>query len=229
TGEEAYSLAILLAEVLGEGLERFTVRLFATDLDTTAIAYARRGVYPASALAPLPRDLVERYFFPLNGGCEVSKRVRSLVVFGEHNMGQRAPFPHIDLCLCRNVLIYFTPQLQQRALQLFAFSLRDGGYLVLGKSETPGPLAEFFVPAHPQLKIYRRQGDRMLVPGARIKDTTPLRRVHSPAGTGRRAQGRPVAEPAREALQPALLRALPWGVLVVDRHYDIQTINPAAR
>jgi two-component system CheB/CheR fusion protein len=63
--------------------------------------------------------------------------------------------------------------LQQRALQLFAFSVRDGGYLVLGKSETPGPLAEFFVPAHPQLKIYRRQGNRMLIPAARIKDTTP--------------------------------------------------------
>jgi two-component system CheB/CheR fusion protein len=114
-------------------------------------------------------------------------------------------------------------------LQLFAFSLRDGGYLVLGKSETPEPLAKFFAPAHPQLKIYRRQGDRMLIPAARIKDTTPLRFGHSLAGTGRRAQGRPVAEPAREALRSALLPALPWGVLVVDRHYDIQTINPAAR
>src|SRR5205085_6914000 len=206
TGEEAYSLAILLAEVLGEGLERFTVRLFATDLDTTAIAYARRGVYPASALAPLPRDLVERYFFPLNGGCEVSKRVRSLVVFGEHNMGQRAPFPHIDLCLCRNVLIYFTPQLQQRALQLFAFGLRDGGYLVLGKSETPGPLADFFVPAHPHLKIYRRQGDRMLIPAARIRDTTPLPLPLPLPLAGRRTVRRPGARPpapaARAAQQP---------------------------
>src|SRR5919197_4508305 len=95
TGEEAYSLAILLAEVLGEELERFTVRLFATDLDTAAVAYARRGVYPASALASLPRDLVERYFTPLEGGYEVSKRLRSLTVFGEHDLGQRAPFPHI--------------------------------------------------------------------------------------------------------------------------------------
>jgi two-component system, chemotaxis family, CheB/CheR fusion protein len=235
TGEEAYSLAILLAEVLGEELERFTVRLFATDLDAAAIAYARRGVYPANALATLPRDLVEQYFLPLNGGYEVSKRVRSLVIFGEHDLGQRAPFPHIDLCLCRNVLIYFTPQLQERALQLFAFGLRDGGYLVLGKSETPGPLAEFFVPAHPQLKIYRRQGDRMLIPAARIKDTTPLRLVHNRVDS--RTPGRPAAQTVRGAPRPwtstddeaALLRALPWGALVIDRHYDIQTINPAAR
>src|SRR5947209_15226706 len=174
TGEEAYSLAILVAETLGSELERFTVRLFATDLDAAAVAYARRGVYAGNALAAMPHDLVERYFLPRNGGYEVSKRVRGLVVFGEHDLGQRAPFPHIDLCLCRNVLIYFTPQLQQRALQLFTFSLRDGGYLVLGKSETPGPLADFFVPAHPHLKIYRRQGDRMLIPAARIRDTTPL-------------------------------------------------------
>ena len=66
-------------------------------------------------------------------------------MFGEHDLGQRAPFPQIDLALCRNVLIYFTSDLQKRALQLFAFSLRDGGYLVLGKAETTSPLREYFV------------------------------------------------------------------------------------
>ena len=70
--------------------------------------------------------------------------MRGLLVFGEHDLGLRAPFPRIDLVLCRNVLVYFTPELQRRALQLFAFSLRRGGYLVLGKGETVGPLPEFF-------------------------------------------------------------------------------------
>ena len=235
TGEEAYSLAILVAEVLGDELERFTVRIFATDLDTAAVGYARRGIYPANALSTLPAEFIERYFTPLDGGYEVSKRIRGLVVFGEHDLGQRAPFPRIDLCLCRNVLIYFSPELQQRALQLFAFALRDGGYLVLGKAETPGTLSEFFAPAHQQLKIYRRVGDRMLIPAARIRDSTPLRPVHGMAGA--RPTRTPAAASPREAQRPrssaeseaALLRALPIGVVVVDRRYDIQSINNSAR
>ncbi len=236
TGEEAYSLAILVAETLGDELEQFTVRIFATDLDAAAVTFARRGVYPSNALSGLPQEMVERYFTPYNGGYEVSKRVRGLVVFGQHDLGQRPPFPHIDLCLCRNVLIYFTPELQQRALQLFAFALRDAGYLVLGKAETPGTLGEFFVPSHPQLKIYRRQGDRLLIPAARIRDTASLRISQALSHPRPSAQHEP-PRPPREAVRPrtsadgeaALLRALPVGVIVVDRHYDIQTINAMAR
>ena len=84
--------------------------------------------------------MVARHFTRVEGGYAVSKRIRALIVFGEHDLGQRAPFPRIDLCVCRNVLIYFTPELQAHALRLFAFALRDGGYLVLGKSETARPL-----------------------------------------------------------------------------------------
>ena len=80
----------------------------------------------------------------MNGAFEVRKQVRALTIFGQHDLGQRAPFPRIDLELCRNVLIYFTPELQRRALQLFTFSLRDGGYLVLGKSETTNPARGVF-------------------------------------------------------------------------------------
>jgi PAS domain S-box-containing protein len=170
TGEEAYSLAIALAEVLGDDLERFGVRLFATDLDGEAVAFARRGIYPASALANLPADLVARYFAALDGEYEIKKRVRSLTVFGQHDLGRRAPFPRIDLVLCRNVLIYFTTELQKRALQLFAFSLRDGGYLILGKSESTSPLAELFGQEQPHLRVYQRHGDRLLIPPARITD-----------------------------------------------------------
>src|SRR5262245_38220417 len=115
TGEEAYSLAILIADALGDDLERFTVRVFATDLDADAIAVARRGVCPAAALVDAPQRLVEEYFSEADGEYTIRKRVRALTVFGQHDLGQRAPFPRIDLALCRNVLIYFTPELQKRA------------------------------------------------------------------------------------------------------------------
>src|SRR5205085_12034906 len=118
--------------------------------------------YPGPALALLPDDLAARYFTPVDGAYEVGQRVRDLVVFGQHDLGQRPPFPRIDLCVCRNVLIYFTADLQQRALRLFAIALRDGGLLVLGKAETTLTLPGSSVPLDRHLKTYRRQGDRLL-------------------------------------------------------------------
>jgi two-component system CheB/CheR fusion protein len=237
TGEEAYSLAMLIADALGDELDSFNVRIFATDVDGDAITFARRGVYAESTLRDLPADLVERHFTKVPDGYEVRKRIRAITVFGQHDLGQRAPFPRVDLALCRNVLIYFTTDLQKRALQLFAFSLRDGGFLVLGKAESTTPLAEYFVLAHPRLKIYRRQGDRVLIPPTRIRDTAPLIPARQ-AGGGRRAnwidatlaKARELPRPpsAAEKAENLLLR-LPVGVIVVDRSYDIQSINATAR
>src|SRR5215207_8835078 len=144
TGEEAYTLAMLVSDLLADESEELPVRIFATDVAADAVEFARRGIYSGAAVEGLPGDLVDRHFNPLNGTFEVRKQIRSLVVFGEHDLGNRAPFPRIDLVLCRNVLIYFTPELQRRALQLFAYSLRHGGYLALGKAETVSPLPEFF-------------------------------------------------------------------------------------
>ncbi len=140
TGEEAYSLAILVQELLSnfpddrpganrgqqtrrrersawgvepeEAPENGTeplVRIFATDLDTDALAFARRGVYPARALKEVPARLLERYFHAVDGEYEVAPSLRELILFGEHNLTQSPPFPQIDLLLCRNVLMYFTP------------------------------------------------------------------------------------------------------------------------
>ena len=231
TGQEAYSLAIQLAEVLGDELEQLGVRIFATDLDAGAIEFARRGIYPPSAVQSLPGDLIERYFTATDGEYEVQKRIRSLVIFGEHDLAQRAAFPSIDLILCRNVLIYFTPELQKRALQLFAFSLRDAGYLVLGKSESLTQLPELFVSENPHLRVYRRQGGRTLIPGSFIGATngtpSPTRRL---VGSARAAAVPPAGGQSSAApLSDATLDALPVGVVIVDRRYHIRSINPAAR
>ncbi|MBA3379044.1 MAG: PAS domain-containing protein [Chloroflexia bacterium] len=235
TGEEAYSLAIMVSDLLREDEAAPNVRIFATDLDDDAVAFARRGIYPARSLRNLPETMVHRHFVKFGNDYEVSKHLRSMLVFGQHDLGQRAPFPRIDLILCRNVLIYFTPALQRRALQLFAFSLRAAGYLVLGKSETVNPLAEFFAVDEPRLKIYGRIGDRVLFPPSRMHDITPgssspprltgpLRGVQ-PASPGR--------EPARAriGLSDAVhaLLGVPCGVVVVDRDYDIHYLNSEAR
>ncbi len=236
TGEEAYSLALLIAEMLGDDLSGLSIRIFATDLDIEAIAFARRGVYPSSALKHVSPEVLQRYFTRLDDAYEVKKSVRGMVVFGQHDLGQRAPFPRIDLALCRNVLIYFTPELQRRALQLFAFALRDGGYLVLGKAESTTPLSDHFTLVQPRLRIYRRQGERVLLPPARIRDAAPgapTAPATRPALTGMerelaRAHIQAGVKPPSERAEHVLFE-LPVGVVVVDRRYDIQTINTSAR
>jgi two-component system CheB/CheR fusion protein len=237
TGEEAYSLAMIVADALGDELASFNVRIFATDVDAEAIAFARRGIYPEAALADLPEDVIERHFTKLADGYEVKKRIRAITVFGQHDLAQRAPFPRVDLALCRNVLIYFTTDLQKRALQLFAFALREGGYLALGKAESTTPLAEHFVLAHPRLRIYRRHGDRVMIPATRIRDSARLAPIRPAARTDRPgwigsalARSRELPHPPTAAEKAeAVLQRLPIGVVVIDRSYDIESINGAAR
>ena len=239
TGEEAYSLAILVSELLGQELEQFAVRVFATDLDAEAVAFARRGIYPGSALKDVPPALRDRYFSPLESAWEVRKQLRGMVIFGHHDLGQRAPFPRIDLVLCRNVLIYFTPELQRRSLQLFAFALREGGFLVLGKAETSSPLPEHFTLVHPRLKVFRRHGERVLIPPSRIHAVAPNPSTAS-ASANRlvlgsverdlaRAHARQIGAPSGSERAEEVLLDLPFGVVVVDRTYDMQIINAAAR
>jgi len=249
TGEEAYSVAILVAETLGDELTQFAVQIFATDLDEDALAFARRGAYPAAALTSVPEDLRARAFTLLpDGSYEIAPRLRALVTFGQHDLGQRAPFPRIDLVLCRNVLIYFTLELQRRALQLFAFALREGGYLALGKAETANPLAAYFVATDEHLKLYRRRGERILPPIARVKaasvyGATDMHVVRRHVTDVSESAAAP-APPAKRELRPAHAAessALPVneqlgrimlearvGAVVVDRQYDIQIINAEA-
>jgi len=231
TGEEAYSVAIMVSELLADETAPLPVRIFATDIAGEAVEFARRGIYPESALAAMSSDMIERNFVRSDAGYEVRKPVRSLVIFGEHDLGNRAPFPRIDLVLCRNVLIYFTTDLQRRVLQRFAFALHAGGYLVLGKSETVSPLPAYFALEQSRLKVFRRIGDSAPIPNDQflsLMSVNPavdrtVRRALAPRPSPYRFQ------PASPATGDDLLSALSVGIVVVDRHYDVLAINMAAR
>lgn len=235
TGEEAYTLAMLVTDLLAERQTSPSVRIFATDVATDAVDFARQGVYPESAIVDMPEDMVERHFVRVNGVCEVRKNVRSMVVFGEHDLSRRAPFPRIDLVLCRNVLIYFTPELQRRSLQLFAFSLRAEGYLVLGKAESVGPLPDYFALDEPRLKVFRRVGAPVPIPIDRVFDTSTLRAPEpreKPRAPSRSPEMQIPQAPSPQAVlsQVApILDTLSTGIVIVDRKYDIQAINLNAR
>src|SRR5665811_415763 len=239
TGEEAYSLAVLVADLLAGERGSLDVRIFATDLDEEALAFARRGIYPAEALKNMPSGIVERHFTREDGDFQVNKAVRGMVLFGHHDLGQRPPFPNIDMVLCRNVLIYFAPELQRRVLQLFGHALRDGGYLVLGKAETPRPLADMFTESNRKLRLYRRDGPRPRLPAAHGPARMPARLTGEP---NQGVRTRPSLEYAvqearvemaeehdRNTVLERRFRNLPVGLAVIDRRYDIQVINAAAR
>ncbi|HEX5990983.1 MAG TPA: CheR family methyltransferase [Thermomicrobiales bacterium] len=239
TGEEAYSLALLVAEALAAAPKPSPpVRIFATDLDEAALAFARRGIYPATALADVPEELVARYFTQHDGAVEVTKAVRGLIVFGSHDLAQRPPFPRTDLVLCRNVLIYFAPELQRRALEIFAYSLREGGVLVLGKSETIGAVKSGFDTIDRRARIYRRQGPRPALPPARLpttaeaapaRGTTVLRSRSALERALRQAEADTEEARFTSVRAEEVVRQLPVGMAIVNRDYDLEVINGAAR
>ncbi|MFD1732084.1 CheR family methyltransferase [Deinococcus malanensis] len=161
TGEEAYSLAMLLREVLDEAedLPAIQVQVFATDLDQDAVDTARLGLYTSQAMAG-SRQSGWDVFQPRDGGYQVKSELREMIVFARHNVFRDAPFTRLDLVSCRNMLIYFSPELQKEVLPLFHFALKPGGLLFLGPSETLGPNRELFGTLDNRWKLYRREGFR---------------------------------------------------------------------
>ena len=230
TGEEAYSLAITVMEALADAPLPVDVRVFATDVNPTAIAFARRGVYPPAALQKVPARIRDRYFVKSDGGYEVAKSLRSMMTFGEHDLGARAPFPRIDLILCRNVLIYFTLPMQRAALETFGFSLRDDGRLVLGLAETVAAMPGPYVDDQARLHIYRRLPGHPPMPLTRVQPVRPPRDLEAPLDSAIRSTRRDVqiAADSTEAAE-GLLLDLGLGVVVVDARYYITRINTTAR
>lgn len=157
TGEEAYSLAMLTWDILEQNHRSLSVKIFATDLDQDAIAEGRKGVYDAEAVHGVPALYLAKYFEKLSSGrWEIKKKIRDAVVFARQDMIQNPPFVRLDLVTCRNVLIYFEPELQKKVLEVFHYALASGGLLCLGKAETPGSENSFFEAVDKKLKIYRK-------------------------------------------------------------------------
>jgi two-component system CheB/CheR fusion protein len=164
TGEEAYSMAMMVADYLTEHEIKLHVKIFATDVDPIAIEKASYGLYPSSIAADVPAKYLSKYFVAKDEYYQVSREIREMVVFAQHDLIKDPPFTEIDLITCRNLLIYLQPVLQRKVLELFNFSLMMEGILVLGSSETLGEMDEFYEPIDNKLKIFRSKGKRN-IPG----------------------------------------------------------------
>ncbi len=157
TGEEAYSMAIAIHEAMITLGRTWNFKIFATDIDTEALAKASAGVYQESILSDISLDRLERYFTQKNQSFQVSRKLRESIVFAPHNLAKNAGFSRMHLISCRNVLIYMQPQLQQLVLRMLHFSLEVGGILFLGAAETPGELANEFETLHEKWKLYTKR------------------------------------------------------------------------
>jgi two-component system, chemotaxis family, CheB/CheR fusion protein len=240
TGEEPYSLAMLLADLLGAELPEWSIKIFATDLDGAAITFARRGLYSENLLNGVPLDYLERFFERVDHGYRIAKTLRQMVIFGQQDLSHSAPFPHIDLVLCRNVLIYFTTELQDYVLGQFAFSLNPNGFLFLGKAETVRPTQLFYELENKHWKMYRCVGNALPSTGqqglAELRTSSLERNVmnrsqHSSGKIHADQEPQPVSVELGQLrrFNELLLRFLPLGVVIIDRTYHIMTANSTAR
>jgi two-component system CheB/CheR fusion protein len=158
TGEEAYSLAIVFKEVMQElkSSQKFSVQIFATDLDTEAIDNAREGIFSQSIEKDMSTKRLNKYFVKMDRGYQVAPDIRDMVIFAQQNMIKDPPFTKLDIMICRNLLIYLTPEIQKKLIPLFHYSLNSGGFLFLGSAESVGNFTELFKPLDLKSRIYQR-------------------------------------------------------------------------
>jgi two-component system, chemotaxis family, CheB/CheR fusion protein len=223
SGEEPYTLVMLLAEALGSEAFRERVKVYATDVDGEALVQARQAVYPAEALANLPRGFAERYFEPAAGGRFVFRAdLRRQVIFGRHDLVQDAPISHLDMLTCRNVLMYFNSEVQGRILARFHFGLAPGGVLFLGKAEMMRAHGSLFAPANLQARLFHKSG-----PGTLRERLLLMGRGNGANGGGDAEVPLPAA--AQLALRDAVLNAFPAAQLTVSPASLLLMANDAAR
>jgi two-component system CheB/CheR fusion protein len=158
TGEEAYSLAIVLKEAIEKVKppKKFKVNIFATDLDKDAIDKARQGVYPANVVADVSPERLNRFFAKVENGYRVNAEIREMVVFAPQSLIMDPPFTKLDILSCRNLLIYLTAEMQKKLIPLFHYSLAPGGILLLGSAETVGGFTDLFATLGGKSRLYRR-------------------------------------------------------------------------
>ncbi|HET8633880.1 MAG TPA: CheR family methyltransferase [Gemmatimonadales bacterium] len=215
SGEEAYTVAILLAELLGLDQFRERVKIYATDIDEEALAVARQAVYGARQLQDVPPELVSKYFEQTENSFSFRKDLRRQVIFGRHDVMQDPPISRVDLLLCRNTLMYFSAETQARILSRFHFALNENGYLFLGRAETLMTQTRAFAP----VDLKRRISRKVNLPYTRERIMIP---AFTPVDDGRR-------DTLDARVNRAALHALPLAQITVDLGGVVVAVSDRAR
>jgi two-component system CheB/CheR fusion protein len=223
SGEEAYSVTMLFAEALGERVHDFTVKVYGTDIDEDALTSARHGLYRTDQLRDVPDALVDRYFAREGVLYRFRRDFRRWCIFGSHNLTSAPPLSHMDMVVCRNVLIYFNAELQDRVLSRFHYALRDDGALFLGRSESLLARSRLFRPRNLKWRIFQRSPAVEPLPIGTI-DRVPAVTTAAPAlDEGGRDATVAAGTGARRAIE-----ALPFAVMVIDMIDTVTVWNVTA-
>jgi two-component system, chemotaxis family, CheB/CheR fusion protein len=224
TGEEAYSVAMVLAEHAATLDDAPAVQVFATDIDERAYAWARAALYPPAAVANIAPERLERFFIKEPGGYRIAQALRELVLFAGHNVLHDPPFSRIDLISCRNLFIYLQPEAQDRVLGTFHYALNADGLLFLGAAESVGDSGRFVGTNGIAQRLYRRGAGRRGT--ARVSAADPLPRIvtgHASSGPG------PAAErSAYGTLHTRMLEQYAPTSVVVDGRLDVVHMSAGA-
>jgi two-component system CheB/CheR fusion protein len=223
TGEEAYSVAMLLRELADEQRHDWPVLIYGTDIDADAIAVARAGLYPPNIAQDVTPERLRRFFIKEEGGYRVRKEIREMVVFAVQSVVKDPPFTRLDLLTCRNLLIYLEPVLQERLIPIFHYALRPGGVLCLSPSESIGSHGELFETLDRRLNIYRARptvASRRAVVSNRLSWTTDVQGV-APAG----AVVKPRETAAADLARRTLLQTFAPASVLTDAQGDILFVH----
>ena len=220
TGEEAYSIAILLQEKMDALRQNYRIQIFGTDIDSQAIAVARTGVYPASIAADVSAQRLARFFLIEPGGqsYRIQKKIRDMLIFSTHDVIRDPPFSKVDLLSCRNVMIYMDLSLQKKLIPMFHYALNPNGILFLGNSEGVGAYENAFSVLDSKAKLYRRRSDFQSPSRPEFRPpTSPTK----PFELGDIRALRPVKLPLRELTERALLEQVAPAAALVNAQGDI--------
>lgn len=229
TGEEAYSLAILVDEEARKSDRAgVDIKIFATDAHQTSLNVAAKGCYPDDAFSEMSPERCDRYFRKTHDGYQVTADLRRLIVFASHNLISDAPFTQLDLVTCRNLLIYLQPAAQKKALSMIHFALKSGGTLFLGPSESPGELSDDFQVIERNWRIYTKRRDVRAHAGARMPFTATngLMRIPSTAASG---TARQVDAKRFDIYERLLAQRMPPSILVNSSYEILHVFTGATR
>ena len=221
TGEEAYSLAILIDEVMQKLGKRPKIKIFATDVDRTALEKATVGCYPETVANDLSEERLEKYFVSRDGEYQVKRHIREMLIFAPHDLTKDAGFTRMHLVTCRNVLIYLEPELQQQVLRNLHFSLNAEGMLFLGEAENLGDLEEEFIPIEKRWKLYRKRRDIRLPLSVKSLSSIHRNKMVFPPG---RTSAKSRYEPMLEETLKTIVGDRQSVCLIVDREHQLLNV-----
>ena len=223
TGEEAYSLGMLLNEEMERQGKDLDIKIFATDISKKHLDIGSLGIYSESIVADVDMHLLQKYFLSKSNGYQLTEKIRRMVIFSKHNVLKNPPFSNMEMIFCRNLLIYFQPSIQQRALDVLHYGLKENGILVLGTSESVQTHREYFEDVNRKWKIYKNVSPRKRLHTENLHSSSS-RLLENVPYTSRRAIKTPLVSNKQKLyseLSEAILEQFGGATVLIDSHYNI--------